>query len=312
MPKKNIVFMGTPDFAVNALDSLNKEHNVVLVISQPDRVNKRGNKITYCPVKKYALENNLEIYQPDDINSHESIELLKNLDIDYIVVVAYGQIIKKEIRALPKKKIVNIHASLLPKYRGAAPIHRAIMNRDEETGVTIMEVGPGLDKGQMFLKASTKIADKNLIVLHDELAKMGAGLIIKYIAENEYEEIIGTPQDESQATYAKKVSKNSGKLDFVDVNIELGKIKGLYPRPGASFSYNNKNVKALDGEIYSNKSDADIEIGYIIDVLEDGFLVNCANGILKISRIQFPGKKEMSVEDYLKGNILKRNTDLRW
>lgn len=312
MPRKNIVFMGTPDFAVKALDSLNKNHNVVLVISQPDRVNKRGNKITYCPVKKYTLENNLEIYQPVDINSAESIDLLKNFDIDYIVVVAYGQIIKKEIRALAKKKIVNIHASLLPKYRGAAPIHRAIMNRDEETGVTIMEVGPGLDKGQMFLKASTKIADKNLVDLHDELADMGASLILQYIEENEREEIMGLEQDEAEATYAKKVSKYSGKLDFLDINKELGKIKGLYPRPGASFSYKNENVKALDGEIFSNEGNTAYEIGHITDFLEDGILVNCANGILKIKRIQFPGKKEMSVEDYLKGNKLERNTDLRW
>lgn len=312
MPKKNIVFMGTPDFAVKALDSLNNNHKVVLVISQPDRVNKRGNKISYCPVKKYALDNNLKIYQPADINSESSIEVLKDLDIDYIVVVAYGQLIKKEIRSLPKKKIVNIHASLLPKYRGAAPIHRAIMNRDEETGVTIMEVGPGLDKGRMFLKASTKIASKNLEDLHDELAQMGAELILKYIEENESEEIIGKEQDESQASYAKKVNRDSGKMNFRDINVELGKIKGLYPRPGANFSYKTKNVKALDGEIYCDKRNPDFEIGHIIDVLADGILINCGNGVLKITRIQFPGKKEMSVADYLKGNNLERNIDLRW
>lgn len=309
--KKNIVFMGTPDFAVNTLDLLNKNHQVLLVVTQPDRVNRRGNKVSFSPVKEYALENNLQVFQLEDINSDESLEKLKALDIDYIVVVAYGQIIKKPIRDLAKKRIINVHASLLPKYRGAAPIHRAIMNRDEETGVTIMEVSQGLDKGRMFLKTSTKIEDKNLLQVHDELAQMGAELTIKYIEENEKEEIPGEIQDEEKATYAKKVSRDSGKMDFEDVEVELGKIKGLYPRPGASFSYEGQSVKALDGEIFKKDKDPSFDVGTIIDVKTDGFLVNCANGILKITQVQFPGKRAMTVEDYLKGNKIERNINLR-
>lgn len=309
--KKNIVFMGTPDFAVSTLDYLNKNHNVIMVVSQPDRINRRGKKVSYSPVKKYALDNNLKLIQPENINSEESIRILSALDIDYIVVVAYGQIIKSQVRELAKKKIVNVHASLLPKYRGAAPIHWAIMNRDKETGVTIMEVSEGLDKGKMYLKDSTLIENKNLSQLHDELAEMGGKLTLKYIEENEKDQIIGTIQDEALATYAKKINKDMAVLDFEDVNRDLGKIKGLFPKPGASFSYKGQRVKALDGEIYSKIKDPKTEKGTIISVENNGFLVNSSNGVLKITEVQFPGKKPMLVEDYLKGNEIEKGINLR-
>lgn len=303
--------MGTPEFAKAALEALNKEHNIQLVVTQPDRVNRRGKKIKYNSVKTYALKEGLDVFQPENINSEESLEKLAELNPEYIVVVAFGQYIGKEVREIPSKNIVNIHASLLPKYRGAAPIHRAILDGEDETGVSIMQVAKGMDTGEVYLIKKTKIKDKNLEELHDELALLGAEAIVEYINEDSETTIKGKAQNEDQASYAEKVSKEDGYLDFIDVRKELNKIKGLYPRPGASFMYDGERIKALDGEIYKIKEDENYSEGILIDLLEDGILVNCKNGILKITEIQVPGKRKMKVEDYLKGNTFEKYTDLR-
>lgn len=310
MSKKNIIFLGTPEFALNTLKDLYKNHNVNLVVTQPDRANKRGKKIEYNPIKKFAIDNNLEIFQPEDINSEESISKLSKYETDYIVVVAYGQIIKEEVRNLAKKKIVNIHASLLPKYRGAAPIQRSIMNRDIKTGVCIMEVSEGLDKGDVFLCDELKIEDKKYPEIHDELSIMGSKLLLDFIDQYENNNIKVTKQDEEFASYAKKINKEDGLLNFRDIDTEIGKINGLYPKPGAYFIYEDKKVKVLDGEVFSNNSDFKTNSGTILDVLKDGILVNCENGILKINKIQFPGKNPTSVEDYLKGNTIEKNIEI--
>lgn len=310
MNKKNIIFLGTPSFALEPLKALYKHHNIVLIITQPDRVNKRGKKVSFNPIKQFALDNNIDLYQPEDVNSKESIEFTSKYHIDYIVVVAYGQIIKKEIRKLPSIEIVNIHASLLPKYRGAAPIQRAIMNRDVKTGITIMKVEEGLDKGDILLIDEIPIGDCKFPEIHDKLSILGSKLIIDYINKNEIGEITPIKQNDKLASYAKKITKDDGKLDFIDIYEEIGKIYGLYPKPGAYFNYNGKNVKALDGLIFSENNESIKKTGTIIDVVSDGILVNCGNGILKITSIQFPGKKEMTVEDYLKGNEIEKDIEL--
>ncbi|NLD16062.1 MAG: methionyl-tRNA formyltransferase [Tissierellia bacterium] len=310
MNKINIIFMGTPDFALPSLKLLNERFTVSLVVTQPDRINRRGNKITYSPIKEYAIENNLNIYQPQNVNSEESINKIRSLNPDYIVVVAYGQIIKDEILEIPKKNIINVHASLLPKYRGAAPIHRAIMNRDETTGVSIMKVGPGLDKGEVYITAETNINNKKLPELHDELSILGSDLLAEYIEKDYEKTIVGKTQEESLATYAHKISKEDGYLIFEDVESEIGKINGLYPRPGATFNYFGERIKVLEGEIYSNEKNEGKNISEIINVDDQGILVNCGNGILLIKMIQFPGKKPMSIRDYLKGNTITL-TELR-
>lgn len=308
--KQKIVFMGTPDFALNTLRELENSHEVVCVVTQPDRANKRGKVVTFSPIKEYALSHSLDIFQPEDINSIESIEYLSSLDIDYIIVVAYGQIIGPEIRNLPKKTIVNVHASLLPKYRGAAPIQRSIMNRDLKTGVSIMEVTKGLDKGDVFLTKEVLINNRKLPEVHDDLSKLGADLILEYIEKNELGQIEAVSQDEEIATYAEKIQKEEGKLTFIDLNVEIGKINGLYPKPGAYFEYNGQRVKALEGVAFSNNNNSKSPIGIILEVFDDGILVNCGNGILKITKIQFPGKKEISVNDYLKGNTIEKNIEI--
>ena len=307
----NIVFMGTPQFAVPALDILNKNHNIQLVISQPDRVNRRGKKISYNPVKQYAIDNDLDIFQPENINSDESVNKIKDLNPDFIVVVAYGQFIGKAVRDIPTEKIVNIHASLLPKYRGAAPIHWAIMNRDEQTGVTIMEVSAGMDEGDVYLEASTSIKEKNLSQLHDELSVMGRDLILEYLNLYEDNQIVATPQDPSLATHAPKITREDGVIDFTSVNKALGQIKGLYPRPGAWIRYKGENVRVLDGTIYDKSSDSNKNPGDILSVDNEGMLVNFEDGKLLIKEIQFPNSRAMAVGDYILGNELIIGENLR-
>lgn len=305
MKKIKIVFMGTSEFSVPTLKLLNENCDVSLVVTQPDRVNRRGNKVTFNPVKEYSIENKIEVYQPENVNIIEAVDKIKSHNPDYIVVVAYGQIIKKDILEIPKRNIVNVHASLLPKYRGAAPIHRAIMDREENTGISIMKVGPGLDKGEVYLTKETEISNKKLPELHDELSILGGELLLRYILEDFEKEIEGKPQDDSLATYAEKVNREDGYLDFQNVNKEIGKINGLYPRPGASINYFGERVKVLEGEVFSFERNPSKEISEILNVDERGIFVNCKDGILLIKEIQFPGKKPMTVEDYLKGNSIK-------
>lgn len=310
MNKYNIVFAGTPDFGLPALDFIRKNHNLLATISQPDRVNTRGKKIKPSPVKKYSLDNNIEIFQPEDINSKVMEEILASMDIDFIVVVAYGQYIGKNIRAIPKEKIVNIHASLLPKYRGAAPIHRAIMDREKITGVSIMEVGPGMDKGDLYYKKTLDLGQKNLEEAYRELANLGGKAIIQYLQAYKNGEIETEVQEESKATYAKKVSKEDGYLDFESVDESLGKILGLYPRPGASFSYKDNLVKALGARVYS-REERNEDPGSILGLDDRGLQVACKDGIILIDRIQFPASRPMDLRDYIRGNSIDLKENLR-
>lgn len=305
MKNIRIVFMGTPDFSLESLKLLNSKFTVPLVLTQPDRINRRGNKVVYSPVKEYCIKNNLEIYQPQNVNDLESVDKISSVNPDYIVVVAYGQIIKDEILKIPKKNIVNVHASLLPKYRGAAPIQRAIMGKEEITGISIMKVGPGLDKGEVYLTAQTSISNKKLPELHDELSILGANLLAEYIEKDYIKTVTGKAQDENLATYANKIVKEDGYLNFEDIESEIRKINGLYPRPGATFNYFGDRVKALEGTIISKEKDEEKEISEIISVDDRGIFVNCGNGVLLIEKVQFPGKKPMYVKDYLKGNKIK-------
>lgn len=306
-----VIYMGTPEFAVPTLESIyNKGYDISLVITQEDKPKGRGKKFQYTPVKEKALAFDLEVYQPKNVNNLESIEKIKNLEPDFIIVAAYGQILKKEILSIPKYGCFNVHASLLPKYRGAAPIQRSIMNRDIKTGVCIMEVSEGLDKGDVFLCDELKIEDKKYPEIHDELSIMGSKLLLDFIDQYENNNIKVTKQDEEFASYAKKINKEDGLLNFRDIDTEIGKINGLYPKPGAYFIYEDKKVKVLDGEVFSNNSDFKTNSGTILDVLKDGILVNCENGILKINKIQFPGKNPTSVEDYLKGNTIEKNIEI--
>ena len=302
----DIIFMGTPGFAVPALKKLNEKHNIVLVVTQPDRVNSRGNKVTYNPVKQTALDLGLEIFQPESINTDDSVEYLKQFSCDMIVVVAYGQIIRKNVRDIPKINIVNIHASLLPKYRGAAPINWAIIDREEKTGISIMQVSEGLDTGEVYLTRETEIGSKTVGELFDELSILGAEGIDAYMELDLESQLNGTQQDDQLSSHSPKIYKELGHLKFdeYDVNKIVGLVKGLSPKPGAYVNYNEQTMKIINGEV-DNSLNYNGELGQIVNVSNTDFTIKCKDGNLVVNTIQMPNKKIMSVEDYLRGNSIE-------
>ncbi|MGO1470237.1 MAG: methionyl-tRNA formyltransferase [Tissierella sp.] len=306
MSKTKIIFMGTPDFATVSLEALyENNYDIKLVITQGDKKRGRGKKLQYPSVKQEALDLGLEVYQPKDINSKESIEKLKNISPDFIVVVAFGQILKKEILDIPKYKCINVHASLLPKFRGAAPINHAIFNDEKETGVTIMEMEEGLDTGDMISKSSIPILhEDDYISLHNKLAKLGADLLIKTIKnikENNYKSIA---QDDSLSSYASMIYKSTGKINWNNKGKDIiNLIRGLVPWPVAHTSYKDINFKIYNATIVDKISD-DVP-GKIVKVSEEGIFINTCDSTLIIKELQFPNKKRMSVENYLRGNNIE-------
>lgn len=302
----NIVFMGTPEFAVPTLEVLHQEgHNISLVITQKDKPKGRGKKIQYTPVKEKALELNLEVFQPDNINDSECVNKLIALNPDIIIVVAFGQILKKEILNLPKHGCLNIHASLLPKYRGAAPINWALINGEKETGITIMKMDEGLDTGDMLLKESIPINNEDdYTSIHDKLSKSGGDLIIKAIDQIKRGTIINTPQDHSLSSYAPMIYKSTGKIDWNNTGEKIhNQVMGLKPWPSAYTIYNEETVKIHKVNVvkkFSNDS-----VGKIVKVSKEGIYVNALDSCVIIEELQFPGKKKLTVREYLAGNNIE-------
>lgn len=296
-----VVFMGTPDFAVPTLEALQKEHDVSLVITQTDKPKGRGKILTPPPVKAKALELGLEVYQPEDINSDESIEKLKAINPDIIVVVAYGQILKEEILNLPKYRCVNVHASLLPKYRGAAPLNWVVINGEKETGVTIMEMAKGLDTGDM-MSASNMVIDEDMTAgdVHDKLMHIGSELLLDTLKRIETRDIKKIPQQDSESTYAPIMDKKLGKIDWSKSAVEIKNlVRGTYPWPGAYFKYKDKNVKVLEVDVCKTKGG---ENGRVVEVKKEGIVVNAGEDCVVLKKIQFPGKKAVTIEEFLRGN----------
>ncbi len=299
----NIIYMGTPDFAVPALEKIAKSENKVsLVISQADSRRGRGKKLHPTPVKKKALDLALEVYQPENINSKESIDFISTYKPDLIVVAAYGQILSKEILELPKYACINIHASLLPKYRGAAPIHRAIIDGEKNTGISIMEMEEGLDTGDVLLQESIEIGEKdNVGILHDKLAELGASLVLKSIEDIKNGKVKKEKQDDEKATYAEKVFRDTGLIDWSkDGKTIYNLVRGVTPWPGAYTLYKGKNLKI--GQVELAKKEEGLELGEVFKVEGSGIYVNADDSTVILKEIQLPGKKMMKVEDYLKGN----------
>lgn len=306
------VFMGTPDFAVTVLNGILKtEHEVGLVVTQPDKAKNRGKKVQFTPVKELAVQHEITVLQPERVRGNEEfLRQLKEYAPDIIVVVAYGQILPKEILELPKYGCVNVHASLLPHLRGAAPIQRSIIEGDEETGVTIMQMAEGLDTGDMLLKDSLKIGSMNYSELHDALADMGAELIVKVLDMAQKGELKPEPQDDSLASYAKMIFKQDGKIDFTKEPSEVERlIRGFDPWPGAFCDCGDIVMKLWKAEPCSE--DTGKPAGTVISVSEAGIRVACGSGSLLVSEIQVPGKKRVKVSEYLKGNRIEEGTILR-
>lgn len=304
--------MGTPEFAVTVLEGLlNTKHEVGLVATQPDKAKNRGKKIQYTPVKEKALEHNIKVLQPEKVRGNEEfLEELKDYRPDIIVVAAYGQILPKEVLELPKYGCINVHASLLPRLRGAAPIQRAIIEGDEETGVTIMQMSEGLDTGDMLAKESIKIGTMNYSMLHDALAEIGARLMVYTLDLIEEGKISPEPQDDSKSSYAKMVFKQEGKIDFTRQPEAVERlIRGFDPWPGAFCEYEDMVMKLWKAQPLCENTGK--EPGTIIEVSARGIKIACGDGALLVSEIQIPGKKRVAVSEYLKGNQIKEGIILK-
>ncbi|HHZ02849.1 MAG TPA: methionyl-tRNA formyltransferase [Tissierellia bacterium] len=299
-----VIFMGTPAFAVPTLKKLHeKGHSIALVVTQPDKPSGRGKKLKKSEVKVAAEELNLEIFQPDKIKREENIEILKSYNPDVIVVVAYGQILSKEILSIPKYGCINVHASLLPKLRGAAPLNWAIINGETKTGVTTMQMDQGLDTGDMLLKSEVEI-DENMNVgeLHDILMDKGADLLVETLDKIERNELVPQKQDDSLSTYAPMLNKENRKINWnLPANNIHNLIRGLAPWPTAYFTIDGNMVKVYKST-YSNEN-SDYEPGYVIKANNEGIFVQAKEGTVILQEIQMPGKKRMTVDAYLRGNI---------
>ena len=307
------VFMGTPGFAAVILKALTESrHQVAYAVTQPDKAKNRGKKIQYTPVKEIALDNGIEVLQPERVRGNEEfIQTLRECRPDIMIVAAYGQILPKEVLELPKYGCINVHASLLPKLRGAAPIQKAIIDGEKETGVTIMQMAEGLDTGEMLLKEAVDIGGMNYSQLHDRLAEMGSKLLLEALDLIEEGTARAEKQDDSLSTYAHMISKQDGKVSFEKSPEEIERlIRGFDPWPGAFCDCGEIVMKLWKAQPLDEDTRG-IQPGTVISADEKGMKVACGGRSLLVTEIQVPGKKRVNVGDYLKGNRIEAGTVLR-
>lgn len=302
----NIVFMGTPDISVSILDAIvNSRHNVTAVVTREDKPKGRGKEMAFPPVKEYALEHNIPVFQPGKIKSPEAIEILKKYEADIFVVAAYGQILSKEILEMPRLGCINVHTSLLPKYRGSSPIQWAIIEGETETGVTIMQMDEGMDTGDILFTKTVPIdKDETGGSLFDKLAATGADIIADALDLIEKGEVTPIKQDEELATYTKMLNKKLGYIRFVRSAEEIERlVRGLDPWPSTYTYYNDKTLKIWKAEVVDENDPS--EPGTVVKVDSDAIYVNTTKGILKILELQLEGKKRMKTKDFLLGYKIK-------
>ncbi len=306
-----VVFMGTPDFSVPTLEKIIEAgHEVIGVVTQPDKAKGRGKKVLFPPVKETALAHDLPVYQPRRARDPEFIEEMKTLNPDVMVVVAFGQILPKAILDIPKYGCINVHASLLPKYRGAAPIQWAVIRGEKVSGVTTMQMDVGLDTGDMLLKKEVLLDEEETGgSLHDKLSTLGGDLLIETLEKIEAGDIHPEKQDDSQAgEYARMLDKNLGRIDFSMPAVEIERlIRGLNPWPSAFTSYNGKTMK-----LWKAKADncGQGVPGQVIHVDKNSFTVQTGQGTLQILELQMEGKKRMDAGAFLRGCPLETGTML--
>lgn len=308
----NIIFMGTPEFSVKALEVLNanEEINIELVVTQEDKQRSRGKTIP-TPIKQKALELGLKTFEPKSVNSKESLDLIDSINPDFIVVIAYGQIIGDHLLKKYKDRIINIHSSLLPKYRGAAPMQFALLSGDENTGVCSMLIEKTMDTGDVLKCETMEIKDDTDIEdIHDNLSTIGADLILDTIInyDNYYKN--RTKQNDSLATYTKKITKEMGHLDFSKSSKEIDlKIRAFKNWPSTYVIYNEHNMKIHKISIIDKYNK--VQEGEIFKVDNSGIFVNCSDACIIIEEIQFPNKRRMKVNEYLKGNEIREGVLLK-
>ena len=296
-----VVFMGTPDFSVPALENIAKKYEVVAVVTQQDRPKGRGHKMQYTPVKEKAIELEIPVYQPKRVKDHEFVDILKTLKPDVIVVIAFGQILSKEILELPKYGCINVHASLLPKYRGAAPIQWAVINGDKKSGVTTMYMAEGLDTGDIIDTSEIVLDEKETGgSLFDKLADLGGKLILNTLDKLETGTATRTRQDDARSTYAGKITKELGKIDFTKPAAEIERlIRGLNPWPSAFAYMDDKMLKIWNADVLEETVEEDP--GTITEVNKKFIKVATGEGYLLLEEIQLEGKKRMNVTSFLNG-----------
>jgi methionyl-tRNA formyltransferase len=308
----SIIYMGTPEFSVPPLKALLKEgYNVDAVVTQPDRRKGRGKKISFSPLKEVALENNLKVIQSEKIDDKLFIDKLKALRPDIFIVTAFGQILNTELLSIPGHGAVNIHASLLPKYRGAAPIQWAILNNDRVTGITIMKMVRGLDSGPVLLKEEVPIEENETAgKLFERLSRLSGDVIIKFLRNYAGKTLEGHPQDDGAASYTPKITKEMAVISWEANALKVSShIRAMDPQPGASTTMDNKNIKLFSPRVSDTLSSSNTP-GKVI--IEEGsrLLVATGEGIVEMGEIQLPGKKRMAIKDYLRGNTVNPGTIL--
>lgn len=299
----NIIFMGTPEFSVPVLQGLidSEEHQVTAVVTQPDKARGRSGKLIFTPVKELAVQHDIPVYTPVRVKDEEFVAQLKQIPCDVIVVIAFGQILSKEILDYPKYGCINVHASLLPRWRGAAPMQWAILSGDKKTGITTMQMDEGLDTGDMLLRTEVEIAPEETgESLHDKMAALGSDLLLETLRQAEAGTLKPEKQNGEESTYAKILTKELGRIDW---NMDAAKIeryvRGLNSWPGTFTGYNGKALKVWCAGVVS--CDSGEVPGTVVDVQKDGIIVQTGKDGLKITELQLEGKKRMDTRSFLCG-----------
>lgn len=303
MPSLRIIFAGTPDFAASALSALiNSKHEIIAVYTQPDRPAGRGRKLRASPVKEVALEHNLQVFQPENFKEAETQELLQSFNADVMVVAAYGLILPQVVLDIPRLGCLNIHASLLPRWRGAAPIQRAIAAGDKESGITIMQMNAGLDTGNVLQLFTCPIAEKDSGGdLHDRLAEIGATAIVEVLNNLESGSLTSTIQDNTLATYAHKLDKKEAIIDWQSSASDIERlIRAFNPWPVAFTYLNDKTLRIWQALTLTENSE--LEAGTVITCDKKGIDISCGEGILRLLKLQPSGSKAMDATSFINGH----------
>jgi len=308
--------MGTPDFAVDTLQALIQSgHEVIGVVTQPDKPKGRSGKMQFSPVKEVALQFDLPVYQPKRARDEEFLCEVRHMSPDVIVVVAFGQILPKELLEMPKYGCINVHASLLPKLRGAAPIQWSVILGDEESGVTIMQMDEGIDTGDILLVERCRLEEKETGgSLFNKLAAYGGRMVLKVLKAAEEGTLQPVKQNEDEHTYAKMLSKEAGRIDFSKPAVEIERlVRGLNPWPSAYCFLDNKMLKVWEADVVgaAGEGSSELENGAVAAVGKSDFTVKTGEGFLKILSVQLEGKKRMDTAAFLRGYPLKRGVVLK-
>ena len=298
MKDKRVVFMGTPEYSVPVLKMLIENTNVIMVVTQPDSYVGRHHELSFSPVKKVALENNIEVYQPEKIRNE--YEHILEVNPDVIITCAYGQIIPAILLDTPKYKAINVHASLLPKLRGGSPLHRAIIDGYDKTGITIMYMAPGMDDGDIIVQKSIDITDlDNVGTIHDKLSVLGSELLLETLPSIFNGTNPRIKQDESEVTFAYNIKREEEQLNFNKTAREVfNHIRGMYPFPVAYMTINDEIIKVCESRIGQTSKG---EVGTISNIYKDGLGIKCSDKEIIITRVKPSGKKEMSARDFING-----------